>query len=209
MSLNQKRLGASAAVVALSAFVPNLFMAGDAMAQATASDTLKISASVTNPLGVNSATTLNFGTFAVNATAGVLTFDQATTTISNGVIVNTGALGSVTFTAPKEATFTISIPEFNPGDIKLTTGAAGGATPSKTMTVTLLKFVSTNATKFTFGGAGGADATFSDGAATTTAKILAAAAGTTGKATIGGVLNFTPDQLTGGYDGTYTVSITF
>ena len=210
MSLNKKALGASAAVVALSAFVPNPFLMGEAMAQATASDTLKISAKVVNPLGVNSGTELDFGTFAVAAAAGTYTYNQTTTTIntSGGVIISAGQLGSVTFTAPKLAVFTISIADIV-GGIFITNGTGGGAgaTASKTMTVTALKFVSTAATKMTIGGA--TTQTFTNASTTVTAQLLAGATAGTGKATIGGILNTTSDQLVGSYSGTYTVSITF
>ncbi len=61
--LNKKALGTGVAMVALSTFVPNPFLTGDAWAQASASDTMNITAKIVNPLGVSQLTKLNFGTF--------------------------------------------------------------------------------------------------------------------------------------------------
>lgn len=198
--LNKKALGTGVAMVALSSFVPNPFLTNDAFAQATASDTMNITAAIVNPLSVNELTKLNFGTFAVKS-AGALSINNAgATTITNGVVISAAALGKVSLKAPANATFTLSIPDFAASDITLSHSGGGGAA-SKTLLVTKI-FIRATSSKFatytkTFQSAQNVQA----GAKITT--------GTTGTAAIGGRLTFTADNIPGTYTGTYNLISTF
>lgn len=197
--LNKKALGTGVAMVALSSFVPNPFLTGDAWAQASASDTLNITAKIVNPLGVSQLTKLNFGTFAVKS-AGDLSINSAGVhVISKGVIISSGTNGKVALTAPKSATFTVSIPDFAAGVITLSTAGAGGAT-SKTIKVTKL-FV-----KATANMAGYTKTFKSGGNVRTGAKVTT---GTIGNVAIGGIVQFKANNLPGTYTGSYTMLTTF
>jgi hypothetical protein len=201
--LNKKALGMGVAMVALSSFVPNPFLTGDAWAQASASDTLDISAKVVNPLGVDQQTELDFGTFAVKST-GSYTIDATGggTAINSGVVIGAGAPGAVNLTAPQNASFTLSIPELSGATDVITLKVTPAATAaSKTLFVDELYFKnSTKMAAFTETFSGGNN---SYGSATVTD------AGGIGTMAIGGKLNFTADNIPGNYSGSYTLIATF
>lgn len=203
--LNKKVLGAGAAMVALSAFVPNPFLIGEAMAQATAQDTMNITAKVVNPLKVSQITKLNFGSFAVSKSAGKLTVPaNGAPAISKGVIIGAAVDGKVSFNAPKNATFTIEISTLAAASIVLKNGAGGSSKLTMKVDQIFLKVTAT--TKMKISG-GGAQVTFAKGGNTdATAKIVT---GTKAAADVGGRLNFKPTQATGTYQGTYDLVITF
>ena len=77
----------AATLVVLSAFVPNLLLTDDAIAQATAGDTMHLSAKVVNPLEVTPSVNfqLNFKSFAIKGTGSYLLMPGGTQSISNGV----------------------------------------------------------------------------------------------------------------------------
>ena len=206
--LDKKLLGAGAVMVALSSFVPNPFMAGDAWAQASASDTMDITAKVVNPLNVKQLNALDFGEFAVKST-GTYNFKAggtATLTAGAGVIVTPGTVGQVQLEAPQSAAFTLSIPELSTGTAiqLLTAGTTMGTVPSKTLKVTQIylkgsaKFA-TSASK-TFTGPGGQTAT----------GFQITDTGEVGTMTVGGSLTFGITQVEGvDYSGSYTLIQTF
>jgi len=203
-NINKKVLGAGAALVALSSFVPNPFMmSGQALAQATATATLSISASVVNPLNVKQLAKLNFGVFAVTANNGSVTFKTAGETFNNGFKITSGTLGKITFTAPQNATFTISIPDYVATAIKISAG--GGGSAAKTMKVDAIYIDAT--AKIVHGGGADALKTYNNADNDQTAKITDA--GGVGKATVGGHMNFKPTNIVGVYTGTYTILMTF
>ena len=198
--LNKKALGTGVAMVALSTFVPNPFLTGDAWAQASASDTMNITAKIVNPLGVSQLTKLNFGTFAVKS-AGVLTLQSAAggSIITKGVIISAGTNGKVALTAPKSATFTLSIPEFAAGVLTLSTAGAGGATSKTIKVVKLLYKATAKMAAYT--------KTFKSGGNVRTGAVVNS--GTIGNVSIGGILNFKANNVPGTYTGTYTLLSTF
>ena len=204
--IDKKKLAAGAAMVALSSFVPNPIFTDEAHAQATASAVLTIQASVTNPLGITPGPNLNFGTFAT-AGAGSVSIDAAgVTAIVNGFVVTAAVNGTVKLTAPKSATFSLSITDYKTGTIFIDNGGGGlGATPTKTMTVKRLYFID-QGTNFNTKLA--ASQTVKNASANITGISIDNAAGT-GKADIGGLLLFSGNQITGAYSGTYTMVISF
>lgn len=204
--LSKKVLGTGAAMVALSAFVPNPFLIGEAMAQATAQDTMNITAKVINPLDINQITKFDFGSFAVSALDGKLVVPGtgAAPSISNGVIVGAAILGKVSITAPKSATFTIEIADLKTNSIKLLNGT-GGST-KKTMLVNQIQLKGT--AKLSLSGKVSGTATFLKAANTdATAKVIDA--GGVAAANIGGIVNFKNDNVVGDYLGSYDMLITF
>ncbi|MCB9990422.1 MAG: DUF4402 domain-containing protein [Rhodospirillales bacterium] len=203
--LSKKVLGTGAAVVALSAFVPNPFMIGDAMAQATASDTMNITAKIVNPMDVNQLVKLNFGSIAVGAAASAKVVLPATgaaaVTAGDAVLIAGQAAGKVSFNAPSNQTFTISVADLATKAIFITAGATTAA--SKTMKVDQL-FLKASGTKISIGG--GTAATLKVGGTSTSAKITG---GTAGNVNIGGrLISINPNQLVGTYTGTYKMSVT-
>ena len=107
MSHSQKRmLAAGAVMVGLSSFVPNPFMTGKAFAQATASTTLHMAASVVNPLAISQSTSLNWGQFAVNGGGNVTIKAAAATAVilpAVGFKLANGTAGKVHISAPASA----------------------------------------------------------------------------------------------------------
>lgn len=206
--LNKKLLGlgTGAAVVALSAFVPNPFMIGEAMAQATAQDTMNITAKVVNPLNVLQLTKFDMGDFAVSAASGKRTVPAGggAVVMSNGVDLGGDVLGKVSLQAPQNATFTIEIAALAAAAIVLKNGTGG--TSKKTMKVDQLTLNAT--TKMKLGGVAGGSATFVKSGNTNTSAVIVDAGGV-GIAEIGGRVLFKPTQVTGSYLGTYTLLTSF
>lgn len=201
--LNKKVLGAGTALVALSAFVPNPFMIGEAMAQATAQDTMNITAKVVNPLKVQQVTKLNFGSIAVSKASGNYVVNATGgQTITHGVVIAAPVTGKVQFTAPKSATFTIEVTDLKTSSILLKNGA--GTKTSLTMKVDNIYLQATANMKI----AGGTKQTTFVKAGVTKATAVVTTGGT-GTAKVGAKLNFKPNQAVGSYLGTYNMIITF
>ncbi|GEM_PF-1117351 len=210
--LNKKVLGAGA-LVALSAFVPNPFLIGSdgplhlgqAMAQATAKDTMNVTAKIVNPLKVVQLTKLNFGSFAVGNTDATikLTIGGVVAIVGGDPVIIAGDVnGKVSFVAPKSVKFTISVPELKaaPIDVKL---AGTGATDNKTMKMPTIYIKPT--AKMTIKGTNTENLVVAG--ATRSAKIIDA--GGIGIATLGAVLSDIDDtQVLGTYTGTYTILTT-
>ncbi len=148
-----KALGAGAAMVALSAFVPNLNiidkaadlnlkLIGSAHAQATKTASLDFSASVFNPLVISLGASLQGGKFGIGGAGSIIVQPGGGTTANNQVVVTAGINGVVTVKAPNGATFSLSLTKFGGGNniyIATPLGGGAGATPSKTMTITQVK----------------------------------------------------------------------
>lgn len=206
--LSKKVLGTGAAMVALSAFVPNPFLIGEAMAQATAQDTMNITAKVINPLDINQITKFDFGSFAPGALDGRLlvpaTGGAPAITLGDGVIVGAAILGKVSMTAPKSATFTIELADLKTNSIKLANGTGGSTKKTILVDQILLK----GTAKLSLSGKVSGTAAFVKGANTNaTAKIVDA--GGIAAANIGGRLNYKNDNVVGDYLGSYDLLITF
>lgn len=201
---NKKLMTASAAMVGLSAFVPNPMFTNDAMAQATATVSLSVKASVTNPLGLKSGTELDFGTFAIATTGTIKITAGGGTAVSNGFVITAGQAGSFTVTAPAGATFTLSVTKYAAASNIVLTAAGGGAA-SKSMTLSTLAWAATSKVKTTGGGT--MSATLSNGNGTVTSLTLATV--TKGVVNVGGQLVFNNNQVTGGYSTSYTLLVTF
>ncbi len=206
---NKKILGAGAAVVALSAFVPNPFVIGEALAQATASAPISVAASVINPLSLTQVAALNYGGIAVSAASGSYKFNATTASISNGLIITAGVLGKVRFTAPQNATFTVTIAEFaGAGTNEITLATVVGGATSKTMKISKLTLDATAKMTFDPGGVGIPDNTETFKTLKTNESAKINDVGGKATATIGGVLNFKPNQVVGPYTATFTISMT-
>lgn len=191
-------------MVALSAFVPNPFLIGEAMAQATAQDTMNITAKVVNPMDISQKVKLNFGQFAVGSAASAkINFPAAggpTVALGDAVLITGEINGKVSFNAPANATFTISVTELAAG-IKLSNA---GTTDAKTVKVDTLYLDPTlNMTI----AAGTASVTMNAANTSTTAKITGG--GTLGSALIGGrLIDIDATQTIGTYLGSYTMQVT-
>lgn len=199
MALQDRKIAAT--LVALSAFVPNLFLIGDSWAQATATETLSISASVVNPLQIipSIAFSLNFKAFAVKGTGSYLIQPGGTATINSGVTLSSGGIGTVKVSVPQNATFTLSIPTYKTGDSIILTHSGGGV-PSKEMTAKSILF----AGKSGITGVTGTMSVF--GPSIAGAKVTNPA--NTGRFSLGARLLFGANQVTGLYTGTYILRIT-
>ena len=204
--LNKKLFSTGAAVITLRAFVPNPFMIGEAMAQATVSDTMNITANVVNPLKVTEVTKFNFGSFAVSAVAGsrVVPANGGAVVMNNGVDLGANVLGKVTIKAPQNASFTIEIAALATKSIVIKNGTGGSS--KKTMKVEQLTLNAS--TKMKLGGVAGGSATFIQNGNTNTSAVIVHAGGVA-TAAIGGILNFKPTQLVGSYTGTYALVTSF
>jgi len=201
--LHKKVLGAGAAMVALSAFVPNPFLIGEAMAQATAQDTMNVTAKIINPLKVVQLTKMNFGSFAVGNTDATikLTAGGAVAVVAGDpVIIGGDVNGKVSFQAPQNVLFTISIPDLAATKVVLKL-AGTGTTDNKTLQMKTVILKGT--AKIDIDG-GQASENYTKLTRTRTAKITDA--GGVGIATIGGYLSDIDDtQVIGTYTGTYDI----
>lgn len=191
-----------AVAVTLSAFVPNIFIIDDAYAQANASDTLNVTAKIVNPLNIQPGgfQNLNFGSFAVAGTGTFVIKSGSTASISKGFTIGGATAGTALISAPKSATFTLSIPTFQGGaSIPLT--ISGGGASSKTL---ICKSILLKAKS----GVTGVTGVFKNGQGMIkTIKVTGAA--NTGRVYAGARLTFTGNQVPGTYVGTYTMKITF
>lgn len=199
MTLQDRKM--AAALVVLSAFVPNPFLVRESRAQATASALLDVGASVVNPLQVvpGIAFTLNFKAFAIKGTGSYLIQPGGTGTISSGLTVSGGGAGTAKISVPQGASFTLSIPTFKTGNSIVLTHSGGGV-PSKEMTAKSILFAGKS-------GVTGITGTLNIfGAQIAGAKVTNPA--NTGKFRIGARLFFDSNQVTGNYKGTYILRIT-
>lgn len=206
---NKKVLGAGAAVVALSAFVPNPFLIGEAMAQATATDTMNVTAKVVNPMDISQKVKLNFGQFAVGAAGSAKIGFAATGAISvsvgDAVLIGNEVLGKVLVNAPPGAPFDITVADLAATPIVLNHSGGGGAA-SKTFK--LNKIFLLGSANLSLGGATNVSRSLVAGGNTNTSAVINGG-GTSGTATIGGQLTaITNDQLPGTYTATYTMQVT-
>jgi len=203
--LNKKTLGAGAALVALSAFVPNinitdkipnLGLVSEAHAQATAKATLDVNAKVINPLGVSQLLKIDFEDFAIGGAGNVKVAADGATTYVNATKIVQALPGEIKVTAPQNVTFSVSVNGIAAPGILLKNGAGGAAT--KTMTMKTL-FLSANAANMA-ANVGEIKAT----AAKVAGFKITDTAGT-GVIDIGGNLHFDAIQVAGDYVGTYVI----
>ena len=191
-----------AVAVTLSAFVPNPYVVGDAFAQATAADTMNVTAKTVNPLNIQEGgfQDLNFGSFAIAGTGSFLIKSGSTASISKGFTIGGATAGTALISAPKSATFTLSIPTFQGGaSIPLT--ISGGGASSKTL---ICKSILLKAKS----GITGVTGVFKNGQGMIkTIKVTNTA--NTGRVYAGARLLFNANQVVGTYVGTYTMRITF
>ncbi len=208
MSHTKKRLMTTGAVmVALSSFVPNPLLTGEAFAQASTSTTLTASATVVNPLGLTPGQLIKMGKFAVKGAGKLgLTVLGAQSAISNVLALGgaTTQQGTVKITAPKSAAFKISIPTFATGPIKLVQ-TAGGKTAGTATAKTLVSITQLKIPAFATGVPAAAK-TFSTGNVSTTASNTGA---TFEVVNLGATLSFHATQTPGVYRGTYKVLTTY
>lgn len=190
----------AATLVVLSAFVPNLLLTDDAMAQATAGDTMHVSAKVVNPLEVTPSVNfqLNFKSFAIKGTGSYLLMPGGTQSISNGVTVGGATAGTALIKVPQSVSFTLSIPTFQTKSIIMTNG--GGGVPSKEMTVKSILFSGKS-------GIAGITGTLKNGVPLL-AGIKVTNPADSGRFLVGARIFFDPNQVEGTYRGTFIVRIT-
>lgn len=191
-----------AVAVALSAFVPNVFIVDEVFAQANASDTLDVSAKIVNPLNIQEGgfQDLNFGSFAVKGSGAFTIKNNGTVNITNGVTIGGGSSATALITAPQSATFSLSIPTFQ-GGASIPMTISGGGVSSKTI---ICKSI------FLLGKSGvtGVTGTFQKSSGIISNIKVTDTAGT-GRVYAGARITFTPNQVEGTYVGTYTMRITF
>ncbi len=192
---------AAATLVALSAFVPNLFLIDEVDAQATAQAPISVSASIVNPLAVTPslAFSMNFKTFAISGTGSYAIQPGGTGTISSGLTLNGQSAGTAKFNVPQSAAFTLSIPTFKAGSSIVLT-IAGGGVSSKKMTAKSILFAGKT-------GMSNATGTLKVGKHSLP-NMKVTNPGDTGRVAVGARIFFDANQVTGVYTGTYIVRIT-
>ena len=196
----KKRNGLATTLVALSAFVPNPFLLEDAMAQATGTDTMNITAKIMNPLVVTPSITfnLNFKSFAVSGTGSYVILPAGTETITKGVTIGGATAATALVKVPQSASFTLSVPTFKTNSVFLT--IAGGGASSKIITLKELIFAGksniVNATE-----------TLNNGNHDIVGMKITSPAGS-GKFSVGARIFFGANQVTGTYQGSFIVRIT-
>lgn len=188
------------ALVVLSAFVPNLFLVGQALAQANAQDTMNMTAKVVNPLQVSPSLNfkLNFQSFAVKGSGSFVVMPGGTSAISKGVTIGGATAGTAVLKVPQNVSFTLSVPTFQASSVKLTFGGGGAA--SKEMTLKSLLFE--NVSKML-----NITATIKNGNAKIPGIKITNPANT-GKLAVGAKIKFHPNQAVGTYHGSFVVRIT-
>ena len=188
-------------LIMLSAFVPNIFLTDTVMAQATAQDTLKISAKVTNPLAVTPSFSfsLNFQSFAVAGSGTFTVQPTGASTITSGITLGGAVAGTAIFKVPQSVEFTLSIPTFGSGnDIIMTNGGGGAA--SKEITCKSILFASRS-------GLSNITATLNTGSFSVTG-IKVTNPAETGKMNVGASIVFGANQVVGTYQGSFILRIT-
>ncbi len=190
----------AATLVALSLFVPNLFITGNALAQATANDTMNVTAKIINPLAVDPSLNfkLNFRSFAIRGNGSFLIGPGGTASIANGETIAGGTAGTAMLKVPQSVPFTLTIPTFKASSIILKN--AGGGVPSKEITLKSMRFAAKS-------GMTGITATLNKGNAVITG-IKVTNPADTGTFSVGARIFFDANDALGTYQGTFVVRIT-
>lgn len=190
----------AATLVALSAFVPNLYVTGGAMAQATAGDTMNVTAKVVNPLVIDPSINfnLNFKSFAIAGNGSYVLMPGGTQSITQGVTIGGATAGTALIKVPQNASFTLSIPTYQTNSIVMTN--AGGGASSKEITVKSIFFVGKT-------GMAGMTGTLRNGIHRITSIKVTNPAGS-GTLAAGARIIFGNNEAVGTYRGSFIVRIT-
>jgi len=187
-------------LIALSAFVPNLILTTETLAQEIADDTMNATAKIVSPVAFNPSFNfkLNFQSFAVLDDGSFLVTPNGGHTIVNGVTVGGATPATGIIKVPQSVTFTLSVPTYKLGSVLMKN--LGGGVPSKEMTVKSLHFAAKS-------GLVGITANLSNGKAMITgAKVTST--NDEGVFLLGARILFDGDDVAGTYQGSFIVRIT-
>lgn len=193
--IEKSKVAAGAALVALSAFVPQPLI----HEASAASTTVKVTGKFVTGITLSATADVGLGSVIAQASTGFLQMKaDAATATSNGTFVGTPTVGKIKITAAAKQPIDIKVAGFG----KLTlTGA--GATGTATLT------------KVYFGGTLTGSATATGGTATATATATGAVLKNTvftaapGTITVGSRIVWTGNVPVGTFDETLTVTITY